>query len=94
MAKTAERSGRNEPSPKDVGRHLRQVRKQQGLSRGVVARSAGLTRRELAAYERGRAEVPESDLWCLAGSCGVEVSQLLPQRESLQINPRPGHDRG
>jgi len=87
MAKTAERSGRDGPSPKDVGRHLRQVRKQQGLSRGVVARSAGLTRRELAAYERGRAEVPESDLWCLAGSCGVEVSQLLPQRDQLQISP-------
>ncbi len=87
MAKTAERSGRDGPSPKDVGRHLRQVRKQQGLSRGVVARSAGLTRRELAAYERGRTEVPESDLWCLAGSCGVEVSQLLPQRDQLHISP-------
>ncbi len=79
MAKTAEQAGRDQPSPKDVGRHLRQVRKQQGLSRTVVARSAGLTRRELAAYERGRAEVPESDLWCLAGSCGVDVSDLLPR---------------
>ena len=87
MAKTAERSGAEQPSPREVGRHLRQVRKQQGLSRSVVARSAGLTRRELAAYERGRLEVPESDLWCLAGSCGVDVSDLLPRRESLHISP-------
>ena len=87
MAKTAERSGAEQPSPREVGRHLRQVRKQQGLSRSVVARSAGLTRRELAAYERGRLEVPESDLWCLAGSCGVDVSDLLPRREALHISP-------
>jgi transcriptional regulator with XRE-family HTH domain len=87
MAKAAERSERDSSSPKDVGRHLREVRKQQGLSRGVVARSAGLTRRELAAYERGRVEVPESDLWCLAGSCGVEVSELLPRRDALAISP-------
>ena len=85
MAKTAEQARQDQPSPKDVGRHLRQVRKQQGLSRTVVARSAGLTRRELAAYERGRAEVPESDLWCLAGSCGVDVSDLLPRRDPLHI---------
>lgn len=86
MAKTVERGAADRPSPKDVGRTLRQVRKQQGLSRTVVARSAGLTRRELSAYERGRVEVPESDLWCLAGSCGVEVGELLPRREPLRIS--------
>jgi transcriptional regulator with XRE-family HTH domain len=86
MAKTVEAGVADRASPKAVGRTLRQVRKQQGLSRSVVARSAGLTRRELSAYERGRVEVPESDLWCLAGSCGVEVGELLPRREPLRIN--------
>src|SRR5262249_26805014 len=70
----------------EVGRHLRTVRKAQGLSRAEVARSAGLTRRELAAYERGRIPVPDSDLWCLAGSCGVDVSELLPSRDKLIAN--------
>jgi len=70
----------------EVGRHLRSVRKAQGLSRAEVARSAGLTRRELAAYERGRIPVPDSDLWCLAGSCGVDVSELLPSRDKLVAN--------
>jgi transcriptional regulator with XRE-family HTH domain len=84
---TAERKLQDPNSPKDVGRNLRQVRKQQGLSRGAAARSAGLTRRELAQYERGKVQVPESDLWCLAGSCGVDVSELLPRREPLHVSP-------
>src|SRR4029079_5385253 len=74
----------------EVGRHLRTVRKAQGLSRSEVARSAGITRRELAAYERGRIPVPDSDLWCLAGSCGVDVSELLPSRDKLVANSALG----
>jgi transcriptional regulator with XRE-family HTH domain len=72
---------------KTIGRHLRSVRKAKGLSRSEVARSAGLTRRELAAYERGRTAVPDSDLWCLAGSCAVDVSELLPEREGAADDP-------
>jgi transcriptional regulator with XRE-family HTH domain len=85
MAKTAD-IGQDGNSPKDVGRQLRHVRRKQGLSRSEVARSAGLTRRELAAYERGKQAVPESDLWCLAGSCGVDVGELLPERPPVQVN--------
>src|SRR5260370_9117652 len=87
MARTVEPSAPDRSSPRDVGRNLRQVRKQQGLSRGAAARSAGRTRRELAAYERGKVEVPEGDLWCPAGSCGVDVSELLPRREPLHVSP-------
>jgi transcriptional regulator with XRE-family HTH domain len=83
MAKTARRDG---PSSRQLGRHLKQIRRKQGLSRAEVARSAGLTRRELGAYERGSVDVPESDLWCLAGSCGVDVSELLPSRDPLNVS--------
>src|SRR4029079_6991029 len=86
MAKTADRVSKDGATGKDLGRNLRQVRKKQGLSRAEVARSAGLTRRELAAYERGRSEVPESDLWCLAGSCGVDVAELLPTRPPVKVS--------
>ena len=89
MAKTADRATGDGPQPKhlakELGKHLREVRRLQGLSRSEVARSAGLTRRELAAYERGRTPVPESDLWCLAGSCGVDVAELLPHRPPLTV---------
>ncbi len=85
VTKTVEPPEADGRSSKDVGRQLRQVRRKQGLSRAEVARSAGLTRRELAAYERGRILIPESDLWCLAGSCGVDVNELLPDRTPLRI---------
>ncbi|HUV10480.1 MAG TPA: helix-turn-helix transcriptional regulator, partial [Acidimicrobiia bacterium] len=70
---------------KDVGRHLRELRRERGLSRADVARSAGLTKRELAAYERGSTEIPDHDLFCLAGSCGVDVDDLLPGRDDLRV---------
>ena len=75
------------PGPKDVGRQLRDLRRERGLSRSDVARSAGLTKRELAAYESGRTEVPDHDLFCLAGSCGVDVGELLPGRDDLKVGP-------
>ena len=71
--------------PPDLGRRLRAVRRRQRLSRAEVARSAGLTRREVAAYERG-ATVPATDLWCIAGSCGVDVAELLPTRDPLRVD--------
>ncbi len=86
VAKTVDRRPEAGSSPQDVGRQLRHVRRKQGLSRSEVARSAGLTRRELAAYERGRVDIPESDLWCLAGSCGVDVGELLPHRDKLRVD--------
>src|SRR4051795_12537671 len=71
-------------TPKELGKHLRSVRRRKGLSLSEVARGAGLSRRELVAYERGKVEIPESDLWVLAGSCGVDVSELVPAREETQ----------
>jgi transcriptional regulator with XRE-family HTH domain len=56
--------------------HLKALRRAHGLSRAQVARSAGMTRRELRRYERGRG-VSERDLRSLAGSCGVDVEALL-----------------
>ena len=63
-------------SPKELGKHLREVRRRKGLSLSEVARGAGLTRRELNAYEKGKSPIPDSDLFVLAGSCGVDVAEL------------------
>jgi len=63
-------------SPKELGKHLRDVRRRKGLSQSEVARGAGLTRRELNAYEKGKVPIPDSDLFVLAGSCGVDVTEL------------------
>jgi transcriptional regulator with XRE-family HTH domain len=72
-------------SPKELGRHLRDVRRRKGLSLSEVARGAGLTRRELNAYEKGRVPIPESDLFVIAGSCGVEVSELRAPRSAPEL---------
>jgi transcriptional regulator with XRE-family HTH domain len=62
----------------DLRVHLKAFRRSHGLSRAEVARSAGLTRRELRGYERGRrGGIPESDLRSIAGSCGVDPEDLL-----------------
>jgi transcriptional regulator with XRE-family HTH domain len=76
-------------TPKDLGKHLRDVRRRKGLSLSEVARGAGLSRRELVAYERGKVPIPESDLWVLAGSCGVDASELVPRTAVPELTAAP-----
>ncbi len=70
---------------KQLGKQLRSVRRRKGLSLSEVARGAGLSRRELVSYERGKVEIPQSDLWVLAGSCGVDVAELMPADDVPQL---------
>src|SRR5262249_19857316 len=72
-------------TPKQLGKHLRSIRRGKGLSLSEVARGAGLSRRELVAYERGKAPIPESDLGVRAGSCGVAVAELVPSEPSNEL---------
>ena len=74
-------------TPKQMGSHLRAVRRRKGLSLSEVARGAGLNRRELVNYERGKATIPESDLWVLAGSIGVDVTELVPPAPRTDVPP-------
>ena len=81
----AEASAELTVTPKQLGKHLRTVRRKKGLSLSEVARGAGLSRRELVSYERGKLPIPESDLWVLAGSCGVDVGELVPSTSSMEL---------
>src|SRR5437773_1223611 len=72
-------------TPKQLGKHLRSVRRKKGLSLSEVARGAGLSRRELVNYERGKAPIRENDLWVLAGSCGVDVAELMPSTTTQEL---------
>src|SRR5436190_8588360 len=73
------------PTSKQIGRHLRDVRRRKGLSLSEVARGAGLTRRELRAYEKGKSPIPDSDLFVLAGSCGVDVAELRVPSDAADL---------
>jgi transcriptional regulator with XRE-family HTH domain len=65
--------GRTEP-----GTRARAIRRALGRSRTKVARSAGLTRHQLAGTERGRRPVTPAQWRSLAGSLGVDPELLLP----------------
>jgi transcriptional regulator with XRE-family HTH domain len=62
------------------------------LRRATVARNAGLSRRELAKFERGRRDLSVDEVRSLAGSLGVDVGELLPADE-LRACPAPSEIR-
>ena len=74
-----------------VGACLRAARRASALSRNHVARSAGLTGRELTRYEHGRAIPCQRDLQALAGACGIDPDELLPG-DLMALLPQPEPD--
>ena len=60
-----------------VGACIREARAASGLSRNRVARSAGLTSRELSRYEAGKALPCPRDVKALAGACGIGVGEMI-----------------
>jgi transcriptional regulator with XRE-family HTH domain len=87
--------------PAEPGKRARAIRTALGLTRVEVARSAGLTSRQIAATERNRRELTQAQWRSLAGSLGVEVAVLLPaellpdddpEAEARRIDAFVGHD--
>jgi transcriptional regulator with XRE-family HTH domain len=69
-------------APVEPPKRARAIRTALGLRRRKVARSAGLTRHQLAATERGRRALTQSQWRSLAGSLGVDAELLVPGAES------------
>jgi transcriptional regulator with XRE-family HTH domain len=65
-------------APGDFGSRLRELRRSNKMSRSQLARASGLSRRNIAALERGRAPISDADVDALANACGVEVTVLAP----------------
>ena len=75
-----------------VGACILAARRASALSRNQVARSAGLTGRELARYEHGK-EIPcRRDVQALAGACGIEARDLIPE-DLMELLPEPASDK-
>jgi transcriptional regulator with XRE-family HTH domain len=68
---------RSDVTPEDTGARLRAVRELSGFSPAEVARSAGLSRREISAVERGRRVLSPEELRSVAGALGVDPSMLV-----------------
>jgi len=78
----------------DVGEGLRQLRRTHGKSRGQLARASALTRRQVAAFERGKSSLSEADLRTLAEACGVDVDELAPRNLRLALAAHALSDQG
>jgi transcriptional regulator with XRE-family HTH domain len=63
--------------PEDMGARLRAVRELSGANTRDVAKSAGLSRRELRAAERGARRLSPDQLRALAGSLSVDPDVLV-----------------
>ncbi|HEX5587941.1 MAG TPA: helix-turn-helix transcriptional regulator [Acidimicrobiia bacterium] len=66
-----------ESSSTVTGMRVRAVRELSGMSRHEVARSTGLTRREIAAIERGSRTLDADEARALAGALNVEPEAFL-----------------
>ena len=75
-----------------VGVRIRTARRASALSRNQVARSAGLTGRELARYEHGKVVPCRRDVQALAGACGVNLGDLLPADLLEQLPELPASE--
>ena len=64
-------------APAEPRKRARAIRTALGLRRGKIARSAGLTRHQLAATERGHRVLTQAQWRSLAGSLGVDTELLL-----------------
>ena len=64
-----------------VGRVIRQLRKERGLSQEVFSGLCGLARSHVAMIERGTKQANFETLWKIANACGILPSQLVEQIE-------------
>jgi transcriptional regulator with XRE-family HTH domain len=89
------------PIETSAGTRVRAVRELSGMSRTGIARATGMTRRELAAIERGTRALTLDEARALAGALGVERDAFVTadigaeSRESdtaTRIDDIIGHD--
>jgi len=63
---------------RQVGRHLRKVRGELGLSQGSWGRHAGITRAAMSLIETGRSLPSLTTIYLLADAAGISARRLLP----------------
>ncbi len=76
----------------EVGRKIRAARTRAGLTQGVLARLAGLTRGSITNIESGVQTPPLYRLARIAAALRVRPSELFPQLgEGARVNELPDH---
>ena len=65
------------PSPSQVGKTIRKLRREKGLSQATLANRAGLSREYVNKIEAGKYDPPLSTLNALAKALRVKPARLL-----------------
>lgn len=73
-----------------TGERLRSLRRHVGVSRAEAARRTGVSRLQLAAYERGARPVPETVVASLARAYGVSPGEVVPSRSHSKLRLADG----
>lgn len=77
----------------DVGRRIRILRADAGLTVGDLARQLSTSRRQVWSWERGRQPVPEGARRAIADVLGQPVTALVPDRAGSQVAVEAGSIR-
>lgn len=64
--------------PKELGKRVREKRKEKGISQDTLALSCGLDRSYMGRIERGEVNVTIEKLYRIASTLGCEPPELLP----------------
>ena len=64
-----------------VGKTIRVLRKEKGVSQDVLSKSAGIARTHLTMIENGSKQANFETLWRLATALGLRPSELVAQIE-------------
>lgn len=78
-----------EPTADAVGRALRLIREEQGLTLAEVGERADVDRQYLEGLEDGRRNPPWSHVAAIAAALGVEVSEVARRAEALSDGGPP-----
>lgn len=75
-----------ELSPGRIGELLRTARHDRALGPEYVARGAGVARRDVSRWERGRSRPTVDELVRLAGALGMSIDELVPPRTRVSYD--------
>ena len=74
----------NQPQLLALGKQIRKLREQSGLSQEAFASEAGLDRAYYGGVERGERNIASINLIQIAATLGVEVRDLFPSMKTLK----------
>jgi transcriptional regulator with XRE-family HTH domain len=85
MCQPVKEPSAQEANPKNHGDVLRRLRRTNNMSRAQLASAAGLSRKQITAFERGNPSLSDAELGALADALRVEVTSLTPPGCNLAV---------